>query len=78
MCVHCCHPLTHPPTTALPLLQHPRAAQLFERDLAPFLSQSAIRFWRDKLRYFSDGLYYHGGMVGGQLGGGGGMWCGGL
>ncbi|KAL4857543.1 DNA mismatch repair protein 6 [Chlorella vulgaris] len=42
--------------------KHPRAAQLFERDLAPFLSQSAIRFWRDKLRYFSDGLYYHGGM----------------
>lgn len=43
--------------------QHPRAAQLFERELAPFLSQSALRFWRARLHYFSDGLYYHGGMV---------------
>ncbi|KAL4451296.1 hypothetical protein ABPG77_009368 [Micractinium sp. CCAP 211/92] len=42
--------------------KHPRAAQLFERDLAPFLSQSALRFWRARLHYFSDGLYYHGGM----------------
>lgn len=58
------------PPTKLPVqpsahLQHPRAAEIFERDLAPFQSQSALRFWRPRLRYFAtnDGLYYHGGMV---------------
>ena len=53
----------------LPPLQHPRAAQLFERDLAPFLSQSAVRFGRARLHSVSDGLYYHGGMVSATWGG---------
>ena len=42
--------------------KHPRAAELFERELAPFLSQSALRFWRARLHYFKTGLYYQGGM----------------
>lgn len=57
------YPLSSTPSLP-PAWQHPRAAELFERDLAPFLSQSALRFWRPRLRYFADGLYYHGGMVG--------------
>lgn len=60
---HNSHPRIWPPCHFS--TQHPRAAELFERDLAPFLSQSALRFWRPRLRYFAmnDGLYYHGGMV---------------
>lgn len=42
--------------------KHPGVERLFETELAPFLSQSALRFWRPRLRYFKDGLYYHGGM----------------
>ena len=55
----CAHPLP------CPCPQHPRAAELFERELAPYLSQSALKFWRPRLRYFkeNDGLYFHGGMV---------------
>lgn len=47
---------------------HPRAAALFERQLAPFLSQAAGKFWRPRLRYFApgDSLYFHGGMVGSE------------
>lgn len=51
------------PCRSLSRAQHPRAAALFERELAPWLSQSAISFWRSRLRYFGDGLYFHGGMV---------------
>lgn len=52
-------------------MQHPHAAALFDRELAPFLSQSALRFWRERTRYFDDGLYFHGGMVGAVVSGGG-------
>ncbi len=57
--------LLKPPMHPHVPMQHPRAADIFERELAPFLSQSALRFWRPRLRYFAmnDGLYYHGGMV---------------
>jgi betaine lipid synthase len=48
--------------------RHPRAAQLFERHLAPFLTQSALRFWRPRMHYFRDGLYFQGGM--GKV-----VWC---
>lgn len=42
--------------------RHPNIEEIFEKKLAPFLSQSALRFWRSRLRYFHDSLYYHGGM----------------
>ena len=42
--------------------RHPRARQLFEDRLAPLLSQKAIQFWRPRLWYFKQGLYYQGGM----------------
>lgn len=41
---------------------HPRAESLFQKKLAPYMSQTSIKFWRDKIRYFNDGLYFHGGM----------------
>lgn len=41
---------------------HPKFKLLFEKELAPFLSQGAANFWRKKARYFKNGLYYHGGM----------------
>ena len=53
------YPPTHPPAP-----QHPRAEELFERELAPFLSESAFKFWSRRLHYFRDGLYYQGGMGG--------------
>ena len=31
--------------------------------LAPFMSQTAITFWQDRMWYFDQGLYYQGGMV---------------
>jgi betaine lipid synthase len=42
--------------------RHPRARQLFDDRLAPLLSQKAIEFWRPRLWYFKQGLYYQGGM----------------
>lgn len=50
--------------------RHPRFEELYERQLAPFLSQKAHAFWSSRTWYFSQGLYYQGGMVGG-----GGRWC---
>eukprot|EP00245_Coleochaete_scutata_P005726 TRINITY_DN1951_c0_g1_i1.p1 TRINITY_DN1951_c0_g1~~TRINITY_DN1951_c0_g1_i1.p1 ORF type:complete len:664 (-),score=144.25 TRINITY_DN1951_c0_g1_i1:680-2671(-) len=41
---------------------HPKFPELLERELAPFLSQGAVNFWKRKQRYFKNGLYYHGGM----------------
>eukprot|EP00850_Spirogloea_muscicola_P021425 SM000249S08236 [mRNA] locus=s249:17321:22871:+ [translate_table: standard] len=42
---------------------HPKFMNLLERELAPFLSQGAVNFWRKKgPRYFKNGIYYHGGM----------------
>ncbi|KAH9565685.1 hypothetical protein CY35_04G089900 [Sphagnum magellanicum] len=41
---------------------HPKFPLLFQRELAPFLSQGASKFWSRKRRYFKNGLYYHGGM----------------
>lgn len=43
--------------------RHPNVRALYERHLAPHLSQGALRFWGTRLRYFDDGLYFHGGMV---------------
>lgn len=43
--------------------RHPHIQRLFETKLAPFLSQSAIHFWQNRLWYFQNGLYYQGGMV---------------
>ncbi len=42
--------------------KHPSIDALFEKELAPFLSQNSLRFWRSKLHYFKRGLYYSGGM----------------
>jgi betaine lipid synthase len=42
--------------------RHPRARQLFDDRLSPLLSQKAIQFWRPRLWYFKQGLYYQGGM----------------
>lgn len=43
--------------------RHPHARRLFETCLAPFMSQTAITFWQDRMWYFDQGLYYQGGMV---------------
>lgn len=48
--------------------RHPRIDALFERKLAPFLSQTSNQFWSRRLSYFKEGLYYQGGMVGGGSG----------
>ena len=42
---------------------HPRIEEIFEKRLAPFLSQTSTNFWSKRLWYFRDGLYYQGGMV---------------
>lgn len=42
--------------------RHPDIERLFERHLAPFLSQKAADFWSTRLWYFQQGLYYQGGM----------------
>jgi hypothetical protein len=39
---------------------HPNFPSLFKKELAPFLSQGASKFWSKKRRYFKNGLYYHG------------------
>ncbi|EFJ43864.1 hypothetical protein VOLCADRAFT_83033 [Volvox carteri f. nagariensis] len=41
---------------------HPRIEDLYERKLAPFLSQTSHNFWSRRLWYFQHGLYYQGGM----------------
>jgi len=41
---------------------HPKFAEVFERDLAPFMSQGATQFWRKRVSYFRQGFYYQGGM----------------
>ncbi|GAQ92949.1 betaine lipid synthase [Klebsormidium nitens] len=42
--------------------RHERFEELLQRELGPFLSQGALKFWRKKAYYFKDGMYYHGGM----------------
>ena len=42
--------------------RHPNFPSLFESELAPWMSQKAIKFWRSHSYYFKTGLYYHGGM----------------
>ena len=42
--------------------RHRDAQRLFDRELSPFLSQSAFSFWAPRLHYFTSGLYYQGGM----------------
>ncbi|KAK9817757.1 hypothetical protein WJX72_001701 [[Myrmecia] bisecta] len=41
---------------------HPRIEEVYEQQLAPFLSQTAHSFWKHRLHYFRSGLYYQGGM----------------
>jgi betaine lipid synthase len=41
--------------------RHERIRQLFERELRWHLSPPARDFWRERLHYFDDGLYNHGG-----------------
>lgn len=43
--------------------KHSDVEKLYERKLAPFLTQTSHRFWKDRLWYFKQGLYYQGGMV---------------
>jgi betaine lipid synthase len=42
--------------------KHADFATIFDRELAPFLSQNSLRFWRSRMQYFKEGLYYQGGM----------------
>jgi len=42
--------------------KHSGVERLYERDLAPFLTQTSHNFWKDRLHYFRQGLYYQGGM----------------
>jgi betaine lipid synthase len=42
--------------------RHVKAEALFFRKLAPFMTQTSVKFWKNKIHYFKDGLYYHGGM----------------
>jgi betaine lipid synthase len=42
--------------------KHENFPELLEKELAPFMTQKSIKFWRSKAYYFKDGLYYHGGM----------------
>ena len=43
--------------------KHPQAERLYEHKLAPFLTQTSHKFWKDRLWYFKQGLYYQGGQV---------------
>lgn len=51
--------------------RHPRIESIYERQLAPYLSQTSNKFWSKRLFYFKQGLYYQGGMVGVREGEGG-------
>lgn len=42
--------------------KHPYFDDIFDRTLAPFMSESSRSFWEKKRHYFQDGLYYHGSM----------------
>mmetsp|Transcript_20159 Transcript_20159/g.56144 ORF Transcript_20159/g.56144 Transcript_20159/m.56144 type:complete len:687 (-) Transcript_20159:861-2921(-) len=42
--------------------RHPRIESIYERTLAPFLSQTSNKFWCKRLWYFKKGLYFQGGM----------------
>ena len=37
--------------------------KIYEAKLAPFMTQTSLRFWNSRLWYFKQGLYYQGGMV---------------
>ena len=37
--------------------------KIYETNLAPFMTQTSLRFWGSRLWYFRQGLYYQGGMV---------------
>ena len=43
--------------------KHPNFDSIYERKLAPFLSQTSHNFWSKRKWYFKAGLYYQGGMV---------------
>lgn len=42
---------------------HPHMNEIYERKLAPYLSQTSTNFWSCRLWYFKQGLYYQGGMA---------------
>lgn len=43
--------------------KHPNAQDIYEKELAPFLTQNSLRFWKGRVgRYFRSGLFYRGGM----------------
>lgn len=43
--------------------KHTGIEKIYEAKLAPFLTQTSLRFWNSRLWYFIQGLYYQGGMV---------------
>mmetsp|Transcript_21887 Transcript_21887/g.60757 ORF Transcript_21887/g.60757 Transcript_21887/m.60757 type:complete len:700 (-) Transcript_21887:282-2381(-) len=42
--------------------KHSDIKRLYEQEFAPFLTQTSQNFWKDRLYYFTQGLYYQGGM----------------
>lgn len=42
--------------------KHERFQELYNADLAPFLSETSRKFWDEKNYYFVNGLYFHGSM----------------
>ncbi|CAG9467464.1 unnamed protein product [Pedinophyceae sp. YPF-701] len=42
--------------------KHEDIERLYERELAPWLSENSLKFWNSRLHYFRGGLYYQGGM----------------
>eukprot|EP00193_Tetraselmis_chui_P003477 CAMPEP_0177768144 /NCGR_PEP_ID=MMETSP0491_2-20121128/9552_1 /TAXON_ID=63592 /ORGANISM="Tetraselmis chuii, Strain PLY429" /LENGTH=701 /DNA_ID=CAMNT_0019284907 /DNA_START=236 /DNA_END=2341 /DNA_ORIENTATION=+ len=42
--------------------KHARVEEVYQRDLAPWMSQTSHNFWKDRMHYFKQGLYYQGGM----------------
>lgn len=42
--------------------KHSEIERLYEHELAPFLTQASHDFWKNRLHYFKQGLYYQGGM----------------
>lgn len=42
--------------------RHGNFKNLFEKTLAPFMTQTTYDFWKKRMHYFQDGFYYHGSM----------------
>ena len=41
---------------------HPNMPELYQKKLAPFLTETSRTFWDSRLHYFQNGLYFQGGM----------------